>query len=135
MQLRVARGGPRIWRRRLRNRRNRLARYSVFSAVEFCLWDAQDDATNFQRNLSIGEVEVVDGVICHKTEYRERHNRFAYFACSEPLAGYDTDRDAFLGPLPERGSTRIDTRRVRPAIEHWLAAETAVAGLEALRGS
>ena len=24
---------------------------SLFGAVEFCLWDAQDDATNFQRNL------------------------------------------------------------------------------------
>ncbi|MBM4429978.1 MAG: glycosyl transferase [Chloroflexi bacterium] len=71
---------------------------SVFSAVEFCLWDAWDDATNFQRNLSIGEVEVDGGVIYHKTEYRERRNHFAYFACSEELAGFDTQRDAFLGP-------------------------------------
>jgi len=69
-----------------------------FSSVEFCLWDAQDDATNFQRNYSVGEVEVEDGVIYHKTEYRERRNHFAYFACSEPLAGFDTQRDAFLGP-------------------------------------
>ena len=57
-----------------------------------------DDATNFQRNYSVGEVEVVDGVIYHKTEYRERRNHFAYFTCSEKLAGFDTDREAFLGP-------------------------------------
>ena len=38
------------------------------------------------------------GVIYHKTEYRERRDHFAYFACSEPLAGFDTQRDAFLGP-------------------------------------
>src|ERR1019366_7971984 len=50
-------------------------------------WDAQDDATNFQRNFNIGQVEVEDGVIYHKTEYRERRNHFAYFACSEPGAG------------------------------------------------
>ncbi len=74
------------------------ARLSLFSAVEFCLWDAQDDATNFQRNYSIGEVEVEDGVIYHKTEYRERRDHFAFFACSAPLAGFDTQRDAFLGP-------------------------------------
>ena len=71
---------------------------SIFSSVEFCLWDAHDDATNFQRNLNIGEVEVLDSVIYHKTEYRERRNHFAYFACSEPLAGFDTQREAFLGP-------------------------------------
>ena len=76
------------------------AHLSLFSAVEFCLWDALDDATNFQRNLSIGEVEVAadDGVIYHTTEYRERRNHFAYFACSAPLAGFDTQREAFLGP-------------------------------------
>ena len=59
------------------NRRNKPAKLSVFSSIEFCLWDAQDDATNFQRNFSTGQVEIVDGVIYHKTEYRERRNHFA----------------------------------------------------------
>jgi cellobiose phosphorylase len=87
-----------IWQLTVSNRRATPARISVFASVEFCLWDAQDDATNFQRNYNIGEVEVVDGVIYHKTEYRERRNHFAFFACSEPTAGFDTARDAFLGP-------------------------------------
>jgi cellobiose phosphorylase len=87
-----------IWRTRLTNQRTEAADLSLFSAVEFCLWDAWDDATNFQRNYSTGEVEVADGVIYHKTEYRERRNHFAYFACSAELAGFDTQRDAFLGP-------------------------------------
>jgi cellobiose phosphorylase len=86
-----------IWQLTVTNHRAARAQISVFASVEFCLWDAQDDATNFQRNLNIGEVEVADGVIYHKTEYRERRNHFAYFACSEPLAGFDTSRDAFLG--------------------------------------
>ena len=30
----------------------------LFSYVEFCLWDAVDDSSNFQRNYSTGEVEV-----------------------------------------------------------------------------
>jgi cellobiose phosphorylase len=87
-----------IWRTRITNHRAVPARLSVFSAIEFCLWDALDDATNFQRNLSIGEVEVDDGVIYHKTEYRERRDHFSYFACSAELVGFDTQRESFLGP-------------------------------------
>ena len=87
-----------IWKLRVTNHRRKPAKLSVFSSIEFCLWDAQDDATNFQRNFSTGQVEVEDGVIYHKTEYRERRNHFAYFACSEKVAGFDTQRDAFLGP-------------------------------------
>jgi cellobiose phosphorylase len=87
-----------IWQLSLTNQRAQSAELSVFSSVEFCLWDAQDDSTNFQRNFSIGQVEIENGVIYHKTEYRERRNHFAYFACSEKLVSYDTQREAFLGP-------------------------------------
>jgi cellobiose phosphorylase len=87
-----------IWAVTLTNRRKTAANLSLFSAVEFCLWDAHDDATNLQRNLNIGEVEVQDNVIYHKTEYRERRDHFAFFACSEKQAGFDTQREAFLGP-------------------------------------
>jgi cellobiose phosphorylase len=86
-----------IWELTVTNHRDRAANLSAFSAIEFCLWDAWDDATNFQRNLSIGQVEVVDEVIYHKTEYRERRNHFAYFACSEKIVGFETQREAFLG--------------------------------------
>ncbi|MGD0508523.1 MAG: hypothetical protein ABSA27_12045, partial [Terriglobales bacterium] len=86
-----------IWQLTVTNRRPQAADLSVFSSVEFCLWDAQDDSTNFQRNFSIGQVEIEDGVIYHKTEYRERRDHFAFFACSETIAGYDTQRDTFLG--------------------------------------
>jgi cellobiose phosphorylase len=87
-----------VWRAAITNDRETTAQLSLFSSAEFALWDAQDDTTNFQRNYSTGEVEVADGVIYHKTEYRERRDHFAYFACSEPLAGFDTQREAFLGP-------------------------------------
>ncbi|MEN6436416.1 MAG: glycosyl transferase, partial [Anaerolineaceae bacterium] len=86
-----------IWELSIRNNRKEIADLSIFSAIEFCLWDALDDSTNFQRNYSIGEVEVEEGVIYHRSEYRERRDHFAFFACSEPLAGYDTQREDFLG--------------------------------------
>jgi cellobiose phosphorylase len=86
-----------IWQVTLTNENESDVDLSLFSAIEFCLWDANDDTTNFQRNYSIGQVEVVDDVIYHKTEYRERRDHFAYFACSEKLAGFDTVREDFLG--------------------------------------
>jgi cellobiose phosphorylase len=87
-----------VWQLTLTNERKTAAEISVFSVAEFCLWDALDDSTNFQRNFSIGQVEIDDEVIYHKTEYRERRNHFAWFACSEKLAGFDTQRERFLGP-------------------------------------
>ena len=70
---------------------------SLFSYVEWCLWDADDDMKNFQRNLNTGEVEVIDQVIYHKTEYRERRNHYAFHSVNTKTSGYDTDRDDFLG--------------------------------------
>jgi len=85
-----------VWQLTVTNQRDTEAELSTFSVAEFCLWDALDDATNFQRNFSTGQVEVEDQVVYHKTEYRERRNHFAYFACSEKCKGFDTQRESFL---------------------------------------
>ena len=69
----------------------------LFSFVEFCLWNAYDDQTNYQRNFSTGEVEVDGSAIYHKTEYRERRDHYAVYAVNAPLAGFDTDRESFFG--------------------------------------
>ena len=70
---------------------------SLFPFIEFCLWDAVDDGANFQRNYSIGEVEVEGAAIYHKSEYRERRNHYAVFWSNRNPDGFDTSRDAFLG--------------------------------------
>ena len=72
-------------------------RLSLFALTEFCLWNALDDMTNFQRNFSTGEVEVDDNVIYHLTEYRERRSHFAFYSVNRPVAGFETDRRAFTG--------------------------------------
>lgn len=71
--------------------------FKLFSLLEWCLWDAQDDSTNFQRNFSTGEVEVDGSVIFHKTEYKERRNHFAFYGVNDRISGFDTDREAFIG--------------------------------------
>ena len=70
---------------------------SVFPYLEFCLWDAMDDASNFQRNFSTGEVEIAGSAIYHKTEYRERRDHYAVFWANREAQGFDTSRDAFIG--------------------------------------
>ena len=86
-----------IWNMKIKNTNNIKVDLSIFSFIEFCLWDALDDATNYQRNFNTGEVEVDKNVIYHKTEYRERRNHFSFFSCSEELTGFDTQREKFFG--------------------------------------
>ncbi len=86
-----------VHRLKIRNDSNQKKEIKLFSFVEFCLWNAWDDQTNFQRNYSIGEVEVIGSAIYHKTEYRERRNHYAVFAVNAPVDGFDTDRETFMG--------------------------------------
>lgn len=71
--------------------------FQLFSAMEWCLWDAVDDAQNFQRNYNTGEVEMEGSVLYHKTEYRERRNHYAFYSVNAPITGFDTNRASFLG--------------------------------------
>ena len=81
----------------LTNQSDRAKTLRFTAAVEWCLWNAVDDCTNFQRNLNIGELEVEGSTVYHKTEYRERRDHYAYYGVNAALSGYDTDRDSFLG--------------------------------------
>ncbi len=81
----------------LTNTTDKQKKFSLFSYAEFCLWNALDDQTNFQRNFSTGEVEIDGSTIYHKTEYRERRNHFAFYTVNRQLAGFDSDRDSFIG--------------------------------------
>ncbi len=81
----------------LTNKSDAVKDFSLFSYVEWCLWNADDDMKNFQRNLSIGEVEVIGSTIYHKTEYRERRDHYAVYSVNSEIAGFDTSRDEFLG--------------------------------------
>jgi cellobiose phosphorylase len=84
---------------KLRNTGGAPRTIKVFSLVEWCLWNAHDDMTNYQRNLSTGEVEIEAGgsTLYHKTEYRERRDHFAFYHVNAPVSGFDTDREAFMG--------------------------------------
>ncbi|MGZ4722920.1 MAG: GH36-type glycosyl hydrolase domain-containing protein [Ilumatobacteraceae bacterium] len=86
-----------IHRVRLTNTRTTPKSLRLFSFVEFNLWNAFDDQTNYQRNLSLAEVEVDGSNIYHTTEYRERRSHYAVHSVNAPIAGFDTDRETFFG--------------------------------------
>lgn len=71
--------------------------FTLFSFIEWCLWNAQDDSTNFQRNFNTGEVEVEGSTLFHKTEYKERRDHFAFYTVNSAIDGYDCDRESFMG--------------------------------------
>ena len=82
---------------KLTNQSDKEKSFDIFSYVEWCLWNADDDSRNFQRNLSTGEIEVIGSTIYHKTEYRERRNHYAVYSVNSKIDGFDTIREEFLG--------------------------------------
>ncbi len=115
----------------------RAASLSLFCASSSACGTPRTTQTNFQRNFSTGEVEVVDGVIYHKTEYRERRNHFAYFACSRDARRLRHPAGGLPRAIPRLGSAgrrrardirqldraRLGTDRLPPrASSRWLRA-------------
>lgn len=82
---------------KLTNTTHKVKKFTLYSFVEWAFWNASTDMENFQRNLSIGEVEIQNSVIYHKSEYRERRNHYAYYSVNCSISGFDTDRESFLG--------------------------------------
>ncbi|WP_028234597.1 GH36-type glycosyl hydrolase domain-containing protein [Pseudobutyrivibrio sp. MD2005] len=94
---------------------------SLFSYVEWCLWNADDDMKNYQRNLSIGEVEVIDSTIYHKTEYRERRNHYAVYSVNTKIDGFETSRDEFRGAYngPDKPAAVIEGKLHKTIASGW----------------
>ncbi|MDE6859808.1 MAG: glycosyl transferase [Duncaniella sp.] len=81
----------------LTNKTDKPKSFKLFSFMEWCLWNAATDMENFQRNFSTGEVEIDGSTIYHKTEYKERRNHYAFYTVNQPVDGFDTDRETFIG--------------------------------------
>ena len=86
-----------IQKMKLTNKSNKVKTFKLFSYNEWCLWNAEDDQNNLQRNLSIGEVEIDGSTLYHKTEYKERRNHYAFYHLNADVDGFDTDRESFVG--------------------------------------
>ena len=105
----------------LTNKGNAKKDITLFSYVEWCLWNADDDMKNYQRNLSIGEVEVIDSTIYHKTEYRERRNHYAVYSVNTKIDGFETSRDEFRGAYngPDKPAAVIEGKLHNTIASGW----------------
>ena len=101
----------------LRNDTPTAKKVQIFSFVEWCQWNAEDDGANLQRNLSLAECLVDGSIICHVTGYRERRAHYAFHAVNRPVAGFDTDRCTFLGPYGDLRDPAV-VRARRPGNSH-----------------
>lgn len=95
----------------------------VTGSMEWCLWNAVDDSSNFQRNLSTGEVEIereTDATLLyHKTEFKERRNHYAFYGVNAPSsvstpAATSSSASSTAG-TPRRSSPKARGSRFRGA--------------------
>lgn len=89
-----------IWILRVKNLSNEARELDIFSYLEFCLWQAISDSTDFQYTLNIANCICEDGIIYHLTNYypKVHASPLAYFAASRKPSGFDCDREKFIGP-------------------------------------
>ncbi len=86
-----------IWKLEIENTGTKEADLSIFSYVEFCLWDTVGDSTNFQRTWSIGTAHCEGSTIIHDTMHGNWVDILAFFGTSEKIDGFDCQRKSFLG--------------------------------------
>lgn len=120
-----------VWAVTLRNTTSRTRRLSLFSYVEFCVLQAVMDMQDFQYTLNIARAERRGSALLHLTNYFPRAGRhdLTFFGVDRPLAGFDCDREAFLGPYRTEADPRVvvegrSTNSVasggNPIGSHWL---------------
>jgi len=83
-----------LWVLRVHNLRPAACRLRAFSYVEFGYWDAVVDQQNLDWGMHIVHSAQRDGVIYVSTQFRPTTS---FLASSAPLAGFDTDRETFVG--------------------------------------
>ncbi len=99
-----------IWKVKITNTSKKKRSLSAFSYLEYAgNWNAIDDLLNIQYVQYIAQMKIVDGIIDHGTNvnippmpenFKEKdQGRHTFQAVvGAKVVGYDTDREAFLGP-------------------------------------
>ena len=85
-----------LWDVQIANTSDRPRRLSVFGYVEFSFHSVQIDNENFQMSLYAAGSDYADGVIEYDFYYEPW--TYHYFTCDRAPDGFDSLRDAFIGP-------------------------------------
>lgn len=101
-----------VWNLKIKNNSNKKRDISLFTYIEFCLWQAIMDMTDFQYTLNISKAACEGDAVYHLTGYFPAvgRNDFAFHASSEKIKGFDTDREAFIGPYNSEANPLVVKR-------------------------
>lgn len=92
-----------VWSLTLKNG-GKARELDLFGYVEWCFWHIQQDAMNFQYILYTCRMGEVDGMIDYSLRLWPLEEPKAYFASTEKVESFDTDREAFLGNYRHEGA-------------------------------
>lgn len=92
-----------VWSLTLKNQGKSRRELDVFGYVEWCFWHIMQDAMNFQYILYTCRMGEVDGIVDYSLRLWPFEEPKAFFASTEPVESFDTDREVFLGPYRHEG--------------------------------
>lgn len=93
-----------LWELDITNAGERTRDLSLFGYAEFCLWEALKDTLDYQYILYTCRMGCVDGVVDYSIRLWDLREPKGFFACTLPTTGFDTDREAFIGPYRHEGT-------------------------------
>lgn len=98
-----------LWAFKVTNDTGRARKIKIFTYLEFCLWHAEMDMTDFQYTLNIASAVNEGNIIFHQTGYAPSSGRLglSYFGCSKKISGYDCDREDFIGKYRSESDPQV----------------------------
>jgi cellobiose phosphorylase len=88
-----------VWIVNIENKSHAKRNLALFTYVEFCMWQALLDMTDFQYMLNIATTECKGSTLYHTTAHYPHLNQkhIAYFSVNKKISSFDTDREKFIG--------------------------------------
>ena len=93
-----------VWSVTLTNHSSRVRTLDLFGYVEWCFWHIMQDAMNFQYILYTCRMGQEDGIVDYSLRLWPFEEPKAFFASTEKVESFDTDREVFLGNYRHEGA-------------------------------
>jgi N,N'-diacetylchitobiose phosphorylase len=93
-----------IWELEVENTSNEARHLSLFTYAEWCFWDMNQDAFNFQYILYTCRMGYADDIVDYSIRLWPFREPKGFMASTSPVESFDTDRDVFLGLYRSEGN-------------------------------
>lgn len=93
-----------LWEVELTNTSSEPRQLDVFGYAEWCFWEIQQDAFNFQYILYTCRMGYDADIVDYSIRLWPFREPKGFFASTLPVSNFDTDREAFLGAYRHEGA-------------------------------